>query len=77
MAVTGAVFWFLGAVLETSLVTFGLDPDIASWISPIAFWLGFGSFPSTFTCEIAESPFERLQSDSRSLWMVSLTGTSF
>ena len=40
MVILGAVFWFIGVVLEAILVAFGLSPDIASWISRIAFGLG-------------------------------------
>ena len=40
MVVLGSVFWFIGVVLEGILVAFGLPPDIASWISRIAFGLG-------------------------------------
>jgi hypothetical protein len=40
MAVLGGVFWFIGVLLESLLIASGIDPDIASWISRIAFWLG-------------------------------------
>jgi len=40
MGVLGGVFWFIGVLLESLLIACGLDPDIASWISRIAFWLG-------------------------------------
>jgi hypothetical protein len=66
MAVVGAIFWFIGAVLEAILVTCGLNPDIASWISPIAFWLGvlLGSFTLyAYVREMADSLFERLKSN--------------
>lgn len=38
--VTAGLLWFMGVVLEALLVAFGLDEDIASWISRIAFWVG-------------------------------------
>jgi hypothetical protein len=40
MVVLGSVFWFIGVILEALLIACGLDPDTASWISRIAFWLG-------------------------------------
>ena len=40
MVVLGSVFWFFGVVLEALFVAFGLSPEIASWISRIAFWSG-------------------------------------
>lgn len=40
MVVLGSIFWFIGVLLEAVLVACGLDPDTASWISRIAFWLG-------------------------------------
>jgi hypothetical protein len=40
MAIMGAVFWFVGVILEAVLVACGVDPDIVGWISKIAFIAG-------------------------------------
>jgi hypothetical protein len=40
MLVLGAVFWFIGVVVEAVLVAFGLSPEIASWISRVTFGIG-------------------------------------
>ncbi|HKE23814.1 MAG TPA: hypothetical protein VKB88_15720 [Bryobacteraceae bacterium] len=65
MVVLGGTFWFIGVVLEALLVAFGLDPDTASWISRIAFWLGMvlGSLTLyAFVRDIVDSLYQRLKS---------------
>lgn len=65
MTVTGAIFWFIGAMLEAILVYYGRDPNVVWWISPAAFLLGFllGSFTLfRYVRQRADSLFERLKS---------------
>jgi hypothetical protein len=61
MAVLGGVFWFIGVLLEL-LVAGGLDPDIASWISRIAFWLIGSMTLYAFVRDMVDSLHVRLKS---------------
>ena len=40
MLLLGAVFWFFGVLLEGLLIGFGVSPEVAGWLSPVAFFLG-------------------------------------
>jgi len=51
MFVSGGVFWYFGVITEGFLIAFGVPPGIASWVSRVAFVLGF-LIGSVVLCEL-------------------------